>query len=233
MAAVMTLSEVESRVWDRILDSDASNRVLATATLDRLINRAYTILKGIRDDRVVDVTSATSGFVANVGDTQTSIGNTVPIRHILNIYPEFAGAKQGGEELQRYATWQINRARGEFPAQGIPRAVTLWRLGTATAADVGKWAAMLWPVPDNTYSYLLSCIVDPTPLASSTDKLDVDPETCWAICDMAAAIGARLIGLDDAFIAEIKQDVPAQFRATMGTMESEYFGKNGPSTGDQ
>lgn len=115
----------------------------------------------------------------------------------------------------------------EDTTTGGPIACAFWRAGTATAADVGKWQAAFWRVPDATYYIALSAIVDPTPLSSSSDVFDVEPELSQAIVDMTAALGARMVGRTE-LAASLREDVPQVLASVFGQMESEYFARPAP-----
>lgn len=233
-ATQLTLSEAETAVWNRIVDNDASGHRLDQTVLDALLNRAYCIVKGIRDDRSRDIAPNTSGLLFSSGDTiKTTVA--VNIRHILRAWltesmttTTFISSRTAlpVDALERWTRGEIARMRAEDSTAGEPTAAALWRNGTATAADVGKWSCVLWRVPDSIYYVALEAIVDPTPLANSTDKFDVDPDVSQAIVDMTAAIGARLIGRPELSDA-IQADVPKIFASALQQMEGQFFGKSG------
>lgn len=225
-ATLLTLTEAETSLWNRILDNDSAGHKVSSTLADALLNRAYCIVKGIRDDRPQELSATTTGLTLAQGDLITSIGVTKPIRHILHAFctASAGSTTPASVELQRWPRSEIFRMWGEDNTQGAPTAAAFWRMGTATAADVGKWSASFWRIPDGAYYVALSAIVDPTPLSTGSDKFDVEPEVSQAIVDMAASVAARLVGRHE-LAAAIREDVPAIFSAAFNQMESDYFGK--------
>jgi len=224
-AVLLTLAEAETAVWNRINDNDTTH-ALSQSVLDALLNRAYCIVKGLRDDRPRELTATQTGLTLADGTKVYTIGNTVPIRHILSAYHALSvgSTVPNDAPLQRWSRSEVQRMQFEDSVKGGPVAAAFWRLGTATAADVGKWGATFWRVPDATYYIALSAICDPTPLSNSTDVFDVTPDLSQAIVDMTASLGARLIGRHD-LAAALREDVPQVFASALGQMESDFFGK--------
>lgn len=225
-ATLLTLTEAETSLWNRILDNDTAGHKVSQALADALLNRAYCIVKGIRDDRPQELSATTTGLTLAAGDRITSIGVTKPIRHILNAYLVASNSSTVPTvgEMQRWSRSEVLRMWGEDNTQGAPTAAAFWRAGTATAANVGKWNASFWRIPDDAYYVALSAIVDPTPLSTGSDVFDVEPETSQAIVDMAASVAARLLGRHE-LAAAIREDVPTIFSAVFNQLESDYFGK--------
>lgn len=236
MSAIqLTLSEAETAVWNRIIDNDAAGHRLSQTVLDALLNRAYCLVKGIRDDRPKDMAANATGLSFSPGDTIKTLSLATNVRHILNAWitessttTTFVSPATSlpTPALERWTRAEIIRMRVEEPDAGEPSAVAFWRNGTATASDVGKWSCALWRIPDTIYYVAIQAIVDPTALASASDKFDVDPDVSQAIVDMTAALGARLIGRPELSDA-IQADVPKVFTTALQQMESDFFGKSG------
>lgn len=228
MSAIqLTLTEAETAVWNRINDNDSAGHSLSQTLLDTLLNRAYCIVKGIRDDRPKLCAPNGGGFTVSGGDRISTLSLTT-VRHVLSAWLSDAisssGFATGAGELQRWSRGELVRMCAEDSTAGTPSAVALWRNGTATAADVGKWSGALWRIPDNIYYVALLAVLDPTPLSTGTDKFDVDPDVSQAIVDMTAALGARLLGRTE-LAATLREDVPGIFSSAFGQMESEFFAK--------
>lgn len=238
MSAIqLTLAEAETAVWTRLLDNDAAGHRLSQTVLDALLNRAYCIVKGIRDDRPKLLAANSTGLQFSSGAKIATTTLSSTIRHVLSAWLSDGVTSTGFlepvtgfpvGELQRWTRGDIVGMVNEDPTVGVPSAYAVWRNGTATATDVGRWSMSLWRIPDSTYlAYYVAllAIVDPTPLSTSTDKFDVDPDVSQAIVDMTAAIGARLVGRPEE-ADEIRRDVPGIFNSAFTQMESEFFGKS-------
>lgn len=232
MSAIqLTLSEAETAVWNRILDNDAMGHKLSQPVLDALLNRAYCIVKGIRDDRPRVLAPSGTGLLISSGTAEMTLTAT-NIRHILHVFKTsgLGTTTPAADNLAHWERTEVQRMQFEDTTQGEPRAFAAWRLGTATAADVGKWGVSFWRVPDTIYYFATVAVCDPTALSVGTDKFDVDPDVSQAIVDMTATIGARLVGRYD-LAATLKEDVPAIFNSAFQQMEGEYFAGSGQTQG--
>lgn len=225
--AAIPVSTLENIIWDSILDTDSANRSFDETTLLRMLNKNYCAIKGIVDDRPYDLTASVSGAIQGVGTYKvvTSVGY---IRRILEVFPAESGAATtiAGKPLSRVEPWELQRMQFEEPTTYDPADLiwatvySCWRAGTATAADVGKWNIGWWRMSDGTANYILRVLKEPTAL-TNTDTPDLDDSGCYALADMTAAIGARLIGRSEEEINDIKARIPEGLQAIAGRIEAE------------
>lgn len=222
---MMTLADLRTEARDSMLDVDSNNYSIDATTLDRMLNKAIVIVKGIQDDRPVDMTATVSGmtFAANTKFVTTSVTN---IRRILAVFRSGSAGSSTPTSgpLEQLDDWELQQAQDLDPFTGTPSMWAAWRAGTSTAADVGKWTVALWRVPDATKYFILRALVEPTVLSSGTDKPDMDDDTAYACAWMAAAIGARLMGRDEAFIGDIKARIPDVLQASYSRMQRDLLG---------
>lgn len=228
--AKLTLADMQTQVWDDILDTDSVNRSLDATTLTRILNRVLVQWKGVLDDRVYTVAGVTSGaFTSVAGQTGAALTPT-NIRRILNVYPATGGASVSfaGPALSRMEPWEIRSLQFEddtaLGASAFATAYAVTRAGTATAASVGKWTLHLWRIPQdaNTRYYVLEYLQDVTALSGSTDKADTTEAEDQMLCDMAAFIGARRIGRPEEFINSIGGRIPAEQQAVVAAVAKEF-----------
>jgi hypothetical protein len=226
--AAIPVSTLESIIWDRIVDTDSANRAFDETTLLRILNRNYCMLKGIVDDRPYDLSATTAGtaFATDVKSVVTSVGY---IRRVLEVYPTSSGASviPGGAALRRVEPWELWQMHTEESGNLDDTTLTAaqvfscWRAGTATAADVGKWNVGIWRKSGtSTRTYMLRVLKEPTALTNS-DTPDLDDAGCYALADMTAAIGARLIGRSEEEINDIKSSITDGWQGIVGRVETE------------
>lgn len=222
---MLTLADLRTEARDTMLDVDSNNYGIDTTTLDRLLNKSVVIVKGIQDDRPVDLSATVSGltFGASTKFVTTSATN---IRRILAVLRSASAGSTSpiSGPLEQIDDWELQQAQDVDPFTGTPSMWAAWRAGTSTAADVGKWTVGLWRLPDVTRYYILRALVEPAVLTNATDKPDLDDDTAYACAWMAAAIGARLIGRDEAFIGEIKARIPDVLQAAYSRMQRDLLG---------
>lgn len=223
---MLTLADLRTEARDTMLDTDSLGYAIDATTLDRFLNKAYVIIKGVQDDRPVDFSATDAGTTFALGARSVTVTAT-NIRRILAVYRTNAvGSTTPLNEapLEYVDDWEMQLMQAQDSTQGTPSVWAAWRIGTATAADVGKLTLGLWRITDSQRYYMLRALVEPTLLVNDTDKPDVDDDTAYAIAWMAAAVGARIIGRDEAFISDIKKRVPATMQAAYARMQRELFG---------
>lgn len=229
--AKLTLADMQTQVWDDILDTDSANRALDATTLTRILNRVLVQWRGMLDDRVYTVAGITSGASTSVAGQTTAALTPTNIRRILNVYPATGGASVsfGGVALSRMEPWEIRSMQFEdntaLGASDFATAYAVTRQGTPTAASVGKWNLHLWRVPQDGTSryYVLEYLQDVTALSVSTDKADTTEAEDQMLCDMAAVIGARRLGRPDEFIASIGAGIDPAQRAIVDAVAKEFM----------
>lgn len=224
--AAIPVATLESIIWDSIVDTDSANRAFDEATLLRMLNRNYCMLKGLVDDRPYDISATTSGLSITTGALKvtTSVGY---IRRILEVFPTASAGSTTpvARQLSRLEPWELQRVQFDYPdlldaSLYKPLSYAAWRAGAATAADVGKWNFGAWPHFGATQTYMLRALKEPTALTNA-DTPDLDDAGCYALADMTAAIGARLIGRSEEEINDIKARVPDGMRGVLGRVEAE------------
>ena len=233
--AGLTLSTLETLTRERMGDYDGSNLIMTQATLDRFLNRGVAIITGLSDDRPYVVPANAGGWTIAVGaQNGTATTPAKPIRHFLHVFP--AGSASSTEpsldELERWPIWAIHRARGDDSAlygaggtgtTGTISACAVRRIGTATAANVGGWYGEFWRSPIAQTFLAATVLVEPTALSAGTDVPDLDLPACYALVDMTAAIGERILGQPNEFVQEIVAAIPDQFKGVFKEIESETF----------
>ena len=230
--AIPTVSDLQTIVWDTIVDTDSNNRAFDATTLLRIMNKLYAQMKGLSDDRVYDLNATASGMSFPAG-TRSITTTPINIRRILQVYPT-SGASSvtpGGKGLSRVEPWELQRMQIEeattledmIPALTFAQVFACWRAGTETHASVGKWVIGLWRLPlTTTRTYMLRVLQEPILLdASTVTTPDLPVFGCYALADMTAAVGARLIGRSEEEIADIKARVPEEFGAVLRAVETE------------
>ena len=224
--SAIPFSTLESYIWDTILDTDSANRSFDETTLLRLLNKNYCAIKGIVDDRVYDLSATTSGLTVTAAAPKVTL-SVGYIRRILEVI-ESTGAGTtvaANRPLSRVEPWELQRVQFDYPdlLDGTTNRATVyacWRVGTATAADVGKWAVGTWAPLDASKTYMLRVLKEPTALTNA-DTPDLDDAGCYALADMTAAVGARLIGRSEEEIADIKARIPDGWHGILGRVETE------------
>ena len=97
-----------------------------------------------------------------------------------------------------------------------------WRAGTETPASVGKWYLALWRLTGSTLTYMMRVLQEPSLLDASTNTTpDLTAPGCYALADMTAAVGARLIGRSEEEIADLKARIPEGYGAVLRAVETE------------
>ncbi len=216
--ALMTLSDMQTEVWDTILDTDSAIRGIDPTTLTRLLNRCYGVVRGIEDDRPYFVTASTSGasFNPQVGSGFKLLTET-NYRRVLQVYPAQSSSSTApyGPALSPWEPWELFAMQVEDPTdrQIYASAYACWRAGTTTAAAVGKFNLALWPLSSVSYDYLLMVLKEVTALSAAGDKADVSESEAHCITDMASAIAARWLGRSEETIQQINGRIPEQLRA--------------------
>jgi len=215
--ALLTLADMETEVWDNILDTDSLNRAIATAILDRLLNRCYALVRGIEDDRPYMVTANTSGcsFAPQAGAGYKLLTET-NYRRILEVYPAASGASiyPLGPALARWEPWEMFAQQVEDPTDRAiyASAYAVWRAGTTTPASVGRWNIGMWPLSTVSYDYLLTVLKEVTAL-TATDKADATETEHHLIVDMASLVAGRWIGRPEEYLGDIRDRIPSEAQA--------------------
>jgi len=221
--ALLTLADMQTEVWDTIVDPDSAQRAVDSTTLTRLLNRCYSHIRGFEDNRVYYVSAATSGcsIAPQVGSLYKTLTET-NYRRILEVYPaqNNASLQPYGPPLGRMEQWELYAMQNEDQTdRGIFASYyASWRAGTVTAASVGKWDIGMWPLSSIVYDYLLTVLKEVTALSGATDKPDATEEETHFICDMASAIAARWIGRSEETIAQILGRLPEELQTATASV---------------
>jgi hypothetical protein len=222
----MTLADMQTEVWDTILDTDSANRGIDPTTLTRLLNRCYGIVRGIEDDRPYFVTAATSGatFAPQTGSGFKLLTET-NYRRVLQVYPALnnAAGKPYGPALSPWKPWEVFAMQVEDPTdrQIYASAYACWRAGTATPAEVGKFNLALWPLSSVAYDYLLMVLKEVTALSAAGDKADASETEHHYMTDMSSAIAARWLGRSEETIQQINGRLPEELQAAAARIASD------------
>lgn len=227
--AVPTVTDIQAQVWDRIVDTDSANRAFDSATMLRVMNYLYAGMKGVSDDRVWELNATTSGASQTLGARKILL-TPIYIRRILQVFPT-SGASSvtpTGRALARVEPWEIERMQVDDPTLVVDSSASsatvyaAWRAGTETPASVGKWYLALWRTTSTTLTYMLRVLQEPSLLDASVNTTpDLTAPGCYALASMTAAVGARLIGLPEEAIADIKASVPGEYAAVLKSVETE------------
>ena len=235
--AIPTVSDLQTLVWDTIVDTDTNNRAFDATTLLRIMNKLYAEMKGISDDRVWDLSPTQAGL--SMSDTTTLPFVTltpINIRRILQVFPSASALSSTptGRPLSRVEPWEVMRMWFDEPEalNAITPALThatvfaAWRAASTTPATVGKWNVGLWRRPITTSSttsyYIVRALMEPELLSSGAITTpDLTAPGCYALADMTAAVGARLIGRSEEEIADIKARIPSEYGAILRGVETE------------
>lgn len=228
--AIPTVSDLQSHIWDALVDVDSNNRAFDATTLLRVMNKLYAHMKGISDDRVYELSATQSGMSFPTG-TRTITTTPINIRRILQVYPASAvgGTTPSGAALRRVEPWELREMFFEDSATldtavlTFAQAWSCWRAGTETPASVGQWTVGLWRLPGTTTRYYtLRTLHEPTLLDASVNTTpDLTAFGCYALGDMTAAVGARIIGLPEEAINDIKGRIPDEYGAVLRSVETE------------
>lgn len=224
--AAIPVSTLENIIWDSILDTDSANRAFDETTLLRMLNKNYCAIKGIVDDRPYDLSATTSGLTVTAAASKVVL-SVAYIRRILQVFATASASSTTPTSipLSRSEPWEVQRMQIESgdildAAQYSAKVYAAWRVGTSTAADVGKLAVATWPHVDASKTYMMRVLKEPTALTNA-DTPDLDDAGCYALADMTAAIGARLIGRSEEEIADIKARIPEGLAGIVGRIETE------------
>lgn len=218
--ALLTLADLRTHARDAMRDTDANNYAIDTTTLDRLINKAYVSLRGLEDTRPRFLAAITSGLSVSANDRFKAIGASANVRRVLDLYEAATVAAELPDlVLERCEPWEVVTRQTENTTPARPTHYSVTRNG----ATVGSWLVAFYPQVDATRYYLIRALVEATPLSAVGDKPDCDDQDCYAIADMAAAVGAAIIGLEPDYIASIEKRVPAVHQQALGQMKAELM----------
>lgn len=221
--ALLTLADLRTHARDAMRDTDSANYAVDATTLDRFINKAYVTLKGIEDNRPRFLSAISTGLSVALNDKFKAIGASANVRRVLDVFEASTVAAEIPDVmLERCEPWEILE-RQTTASASRPTHYSVTRNG----ATIGSWLVAFYPTVDATRYYLIRALVEPTLLSSGTDKPDCDDQDCLAIADMAAAIGAAIIGLPADYVSQIEKRVPAVHQAALGQMKAELLTKQG------
>lgn len=205
-----TLTDMLTRIRDRIMDSDST---IGDAELTREINVTLDQWMARLDDRPRELNATTTGLTASAGVRRYPVGNSVAIRQPLRLFTSSsAGSTTPVAELEWLEPHELQAEFEADQSNGTPTYWTAWRVGTATAADVGKWTVALHPPPSGSLFYVLRALVEPTALSGGTDVPDVTAMEAHGICDVVAARVATRMGREPEFVDAIVADIPEAMR---------------------
>lgn len=222
--SVLTLSELETRARDVMRDTDSLNYAIDQTTLQRFINKAYVLLRGIEDNRPRFLSATATSLTLGNTDASATLAASLGIRRILGAWETGSAGSvvPAYPPLERLELWELSIYQAaETPAQ--PTHYCAFRAGTATAANVGAWTFMPLPISNTNRTFMLEALIEPTPLSGGTDKPDVDDMTSHAIADMAGAIGARILGLPTDYVASVEARIPQAHQAALNQLKSEWL----------
>lgn len=226
--AVPTVSDLQSVIWDTIVDTDSNNRAFDATTLLRVMNKLYAEMKGISDDRVWELNATTSGASQTLGVLGVTL-TPIYIRRILQIMPTSSASSVTplARPLKRVEPWELSKMQIDHATpvdveHPYATVFAAWRVGTETPASVGKWRLGLWRIASSTLTYMMRVLQEPSLLDASTNTTpDLTAPGCYALADMTAAVGARLIGRSEEEIADIKARIPEGYGAVLRAVETE------------
>lgn len=205
-----TLTDMLTRIRDRVQDSDST---MADSELTREINVTLDQWMARLDDRPRELTATQTGLTTSTGVRRYTVTNTVPVRKPLGLFTaSSAGSTTPITQLEWLEPHELQAEWEALQTNGTPIYWTAWRVGTATAADVGKWVVGLHPPPSGVFYYILRALVEPTALSAGTDVPDVTPVEAWGICDVVASRLAVRMGREPEFVDAIVADIPEGMR---------------------
>jgi len=106
--------------------------------------------------------------------------------------------------------------------QAPPLIYGLRRSGAATVDGVGNIEIALWPIPGETYYVTALVRYEATELSAGADKPDILAGDDYTLCEMAAAMAARLSGrpeLADALVQGLPDPMRAQFIVALRSIQ--------------
>lgn len=226
--AVPTVTDLEAIIWDTILDTDTNNRSFDAATLLRVMNKLYAEMKGVSDDRVYELSATTSGASQTLGALSVTL-TPINIRRILQVMPTTSAGSTSpaARPLKRVEPWELSKMQIDYAnpvdlTHPYATVFAAWRAGTETPTSVGKWKLGLWRLTSATLTYMMRVLQEPSLLDATTNTTpDLTAPGCYALADMTAAIGARLIGRSEEEIADIKARIPNEYGALLRSVETE------------
>lgn len=218
-----TLTTLEQLARDYAQDNDAnsSNYAFAQAAVWRIINRYYIQHKLAVDLRPQYLTATSSGLTFTDA-LKLVVTTPVNIRRIVNAWRatavgDAAPIADAMEPLERCSEDELLEWTADYPYQTLAAAGVLFpkrwsavRVGTATAASVGKWRVRLHPVPNTTHYVLLQAEIEPTALASGSDIPDLLDDEGYGLAALTGAWMALRMGRDklvDRALAEVPQSM--------------------------
>jgi len=180
-----TLATIETNARIYALDTDANNYGITQAQFWVLINRWYVYLRN-QSPRYVWETATTLGTTLAQGDV-TVAPSVATIQEWKAIFRETAAGNTKGRPLDLEPWIRVQQLQDTDATQGTPLVVGLQRIGTFTAANVGKYKLNFWPIPDAAYYLSAQVRYEVTEMAAGADKPDVLDEQAKLITLAAAA----------------------------------------------
>lgn len=194
----------EARRVSQDNDANTANYAFTDAEVTARINRYY-----IRHKLAVDIRpqllSATTTGLTFVDLTAAYTTSAVNLRRILNLWivgsagavvVDTANRPQPLEKCteNEILEWNTDYVYAAFPPSNYPARYSAERIGTGTAASVGKWRVRLHPIPNFTGYLLTEAEVEPTALSSGSDIPDLQDEEGYALGSLTGAWMAARIG---------------------------------------
>lgn len=180
------------------------------------LNENYLLYSLKVEKRVTPQTATQSGFsltVANAG-----IAESTPLNwyEVVEAYRAASAATAYGTPIEIVKVQDVLRLRASDPTPGIPAKIAFTRLASASSANIGKWTAYAYPIPDQTYYAGTLVRAWPTELASAADTPDLTELAAYTIARIAAAQLAAAVGEDETFIRHILAPIPDETLELMG-----------------
>lgn len=218
------------RRWSQ--DADTVNPLFTDAELLAEFNAQYIAWKGAAEDRVAYIQHNSLIHAANPIAASTVISLTLAanIRRIFRLYRTTGLATTDRlAELEIAEPFEVQALQIEKPTTGTPRMASFWRQQTATAAQVGKFQIVLWPIPSGDTYLLAEAIVEPSAIVNPADIPDVSDVEAYGLAWSAAAVCAFQNGRPPEWVAELKAHVPDHMQAALATMQKARVPRPRPS----
>jgi len=210
----LTLANMRLYARQLCLDTDTTNAAFSDAELNRFLNENYIRFRDHFSPRWVWETATTLTGTLAQGDRKVAFGLTT-LAEIKLVFLETAAGNTIGSPMTRDDLSRVLTLQDTETAQAAPKIFALQRVGTFTAANIGKWTVHFWPICD-TARYLSALVrYEVTELSADADKPDVADGEAYTICRLAGADAALLSGrpmeVVSAILAPVSEKMKAHF----------------------
>lgn len=213
-----TLAQWRDDLRVLIRDTDTATPSFDDARCNFFLNQAYVQLKAASEDRTSLIGASTWGMTAAAGDVKR-LASISDLEEVVAVYlASDATAVDSTNELERMTVAQVLELQAAEPTRAAPSRYATERLQktASTASASGAFVVWLHPIPDTTYYLCGRVKYYVAQLTGDSHTPDCNDEEQRVITLRAARQMAKIMGHDDAFIADLDSQIPERYQAIFG-----------------